>query len=135
MPGSGPNTITKKELVTRISEQTGQTKVVVKDVLQRFLDEIITELAQGNRLEFREFGVFEVRARAGRLAQNPRTLAKVSVPSRRAVKFKVGRLMRERVIDALPPKRPPAMPAKPIAQAATPQPLQLPKPPASNSPF
>ena len=54
-------TITKKELVNRIAERTGQTKVVVKEILQQFLDEIITELAEGNRLEFREFGVFEVR--------------------------------------------------------------------------
>ena len=92
-----PQTITKKELVNRISEQTGLTKVVVKDVLQRFLDEIIEELAQGNRLEFREFGVFEVRERAARRAQNPRTLEKVDVPAKKVVKFKVGRLMRERV--------------------------------------
>ena len=56
-----PETITKKELVNRIADQTGQTKVVVKDIVQRFLDEIITELSHGNRLEFREFGVFEVR--------------------------------------------------------------------------
>ena len=57
-------TITKRELVNRIAEDMNQTKVVVRDVLQRFLDEIINELAQGNRLEFREFGVFEVRASA-----------------------------------------------------------------------
>ena len=92
-------TVTKKELVNRISEVTGQTKVVVKDVLQRFLDEIIDELSQGNRLEFREFGVFEVRERAARQAQNPRTLEKVYVPAKRVVKFKVGRTMRERVCD------------------------------------
>ena len=97
-----PLTITKKELVNRISEQTGLTKVVVKDVLQRFLDEIIEELARGNRLEFREFGVFEVRERAARRAQNPRTLEKVDVPSKRVVKYKVGRLMRERVCDERP---------------------------------
>ena len=95
----GPETITKKELVNRIAERTGQTKVVVKDILQSFLDEIIQELSDGNRLEFREFGVFEVRRRAARRAQNPRTLEKVYVPAKRVVKFKVGRTMRERVCD------------------------------------
>ena len=90
-------TITKKELVARISAQTGQTKVVTKDILQRFLDEIITELARGNRLEFREFGVFEIKERPPRRAQNPRTLEKVDVPAKKVVKFKVGRLMKERV--------------------------------------
>ncbi len=90
-------TITKKELVNRIAEKTGQTKVITKDVIQMFLDEIVQELARGNRLEFREFGVFEIKERAARKAQNPRTLEKVHVPSKRVVKFKVGRLMKERV--------------------------------------
>jgi integration host factor subunit beta len=90
-------TITKKELVARISTQTGQTKVITKDILQRFLDEIIAELARGNRLEFREFGVFEIKERPPRRAQNPRTLEKVDVPAKKVVKFKVGRLMKERV--------------------------------------
>jgi len=90
-------TVTKKELVHRIAEQTGTTKVIAKDVIQSFLNAIIDELAEGNRLEFREFGVFESRERAARLAQNPRTLEKVPVPAKRIVKFKVGRLMRKKV--------------------------------------
>ena len=90
-------TITKKELVNRISAKTGQTKVVTKQVIQMFLDEIIDELGQGNRLEFREFGVFEIKERAARKAQNPRTLQKVDVPAKRVVKFKVGRMMKEKV--------------------------------------
>ena len=93
----GPRTITKKELVARIAEKTGQTKVVAKDVIQSFLDEIIDELGRGNRLEFREFGVFEIQERAARKVLNPRTREKVGVPARHVVKFKVGRLMKERV--------------------------------------
>ena len=90
-------TVTKKELVNRIAEKTGVTKVVCKDIIQSFLDSIIEELADGNRLEFREFGVFESKERAARRAQNPRTLEKVDVPAKRIVKFKVGRLMRQKV--------------------------------------
>ena len=51
--------------------------------------------AKGNRLEFREFGVFDSRVRAARIAQNPKTLEKVEVPAKRTVKFKMGRLMKE----------------------------------------
>ncbi len=90
-------TITKKELVNRISELTKQTKIITKDVIQLFLDEIVKELGRGNRLEFREFGVFEVKQRAARKAQNPRTLQKVNVPPKQVVKFKVGRSMKEAV--------------------------------------
>jgi integration host factor subunit beta len=94
---NGSRTVTKKELVARIAEKTNQTKVVAKDIIQLFLDEIIRELGNGNRLEFREFGVFEIKERAARKAQNPRTLEKVEVQAKKVVKFKVGRMMKERV--------------------------------------
>lgn len=93
-------TVTKKDLVNRIAERTGETKVVTKTIIQMFLDEVVGELSQGNRLEFRDFGVFEVKTRRARRAQNPRTLEKVEVPSKRVVKFKVGRVMRDRVMGA-----------------------------------
>jgi len=133
-------TITKKELVNRIADQTGQTKVVVKDILQKFLDEIIDELAHGNRLEFREFGVFEVRERAARVAQNPRTLEKVTVAAKRVVKFKVGRTMREKVCEDEPKQRPAPKsklpePLKPAPKLVVPPPAAPRKPPPSNSPF
>lgn len=131
MSNPAPTTVTKKELVNRIADATGQTKVVVKEVVQRFLDEIVDELAQGHRLEFREFGVFEVRERAARSAQNPRTLEKVKVPAKRVVKFKVGRSMRERVVESDPPPPKPA----PKAPAPPPERPAPPKPPKSNSPF
>lgn len=134
-----PQTITKKELVNRIAETTQQTKVVVKDIIQRFLDEIITELSSGNRLEFREFGVFEVRERAARRAQNPRTLEKVYVPAKRVVKFKVGRMMRERVCEDTsepPPEITRTLPtrSRPASPPPAPKP-DPPRPPKSDSPF
>lgn len=95
-------TITKKDLIDRISEKSGERRTVVKDVVQMFLDQITDELASGNRLEFRDFGVFEVKSRAARTAQNPKTLQRVSVPPKRSVKFKSGRLMRDR-LEAEPP--------------------------------
>ena len=104
-------TITKKELVNRIADRTGQTKVVTKEIIQHFLDEIINELSQGNRLEFRDFGVFEVKFRKARRAQNPRTLEKVHVPPKKVVVFKPGRLMEERVAQAPVPGEPSKAPA------------------------
>ncbi len=95
-------TITKKELIDRIADKTGNKRVVVKRIIQNFLDEIIDELGQGNRLEFRDFGVFESRLRARRVAQNPKTLERVQVPTKRTVKFKVGRLMKQKLVSATP---------------------------------
>ncbi len=94
-------TITKKELIDRIAEKSSHKRVVVKRIIQRFLDEIIDELGRGNRLEFRDFGVFESKLRAARTAQNPKTLERVSVPSKRTVKFKVGRLMKKSLQESV----------------------------------
>jgi integration host factor subunit beta len=88
-------TITKKDLIDRIADETGQKRVDVKATVQHFLDEMIAELGKGNRLEFRDFGVFEIRDRKPRVAQNPKTLEPVEVPAKRVVKFKVGRRMEQ----------------------------------------
>ena len=90
-------TTTKKEIVDRIAAETQQSRADVKRTVQAFLDEVIEELGKGNRLEFRDFGVFEIRERAARRAQNPKTLEQVNVPARRTVKFKTGRLMKNKV--------------------------------------
>ncbi len=95
------HTVTKKELVDRIAEQNGQKRVIVKQIVQSFLDEVINELGHGNRLEFRDFGVFETKHRAARVAQNPKTLERVQVPPKRTVKFKVGRLMKQKLQEGM----------------------------------
>jgi len=91
------STITKKELTDRIAESTQTKQTLVIAIIQNFLDEIISELAKGNRLEFRDFGVFEPCDRAPRTAKNPKTLEQIHVPAKRIVKFKMGRLMRQKL--------------------------------------
>lgn len=88
-------TTTKRHLIDRIADQTRQKRTVVKKTIQCFLDNVITELRSGHRLEFRDFGVFEIRERAARIAQNPKTLQRVPVPPKKTVKFKSGRLMKD----------------------------------------
>ena len=89
------STVTKKELIERLADQSGLKRQDVRRVVQGFLDEIINELGKGNRLEFRDFGVFDVRERAERTAQNPKTLERVVVPAKRTARFRVGRLMKQ----------------------------------------
>ena len=90
-------TVTKKELIDRIADRTGQRRAQVKLIIQEFLDEIVAELGRSNRLEFRDFGVFETKLRKARKAQNPKTLEPVQVPQKRTVKFKVGSHMRSKL--------------------------------------
>ena len=92
-------TVTKKDLIEQVARDTGMKRVIVKRLVQSLLDNMILELGRGNRLEFRDFGVFETKERAPRVAQNPRTLESVKVPAKKVVKFKVGRLMQKSVED------------------------------------
>jgi len=117
-------TITKKVLVDQIAQRTGQKRVVAKQIIQEFLDQVIDEIAEGNRLEFRDFGVFEVKHRAPRMAQNPKTLERVPVPAKRTVKFKAGRRMRESLESTTETPATPAATQSAIhsARAAEPKP-------------
>ncbi|HTV47227.1 MAG TPA: HU family DNA-binding protein [Phycisphaerae bacterium] len=90
-------TITKKDLVDRIAAKRKLRRHEVKQIIQDFLDEIVTELLRNNRLEFRDFGVFESRQRAARVAQNPKTLHRVPVPSKRKVRFKPGHMLKTKL--------------------------------------
>lgn len=110
-------TITKKELVLRIAERTQQKQTITRDIIQLFIDEVIQELASGNRLELRDFGVFEVKTRRARKARNPKTGQEVRVPEKRVVSIKPGKKMKE-LINKLAAEREAAA----AAQANPPQP-------------
>lgn len=100
-------TIAKRDLVERIAESNGLGQIQTLEIIQAFLDEIVNELARGNRIEFRDFGVFQTVTRKPRTALNPKTLEKVHVPARKVVKFKAGRLLKEKV-ERLAPETGPA---------------------------
>jgi nucleoid DNA-binding protein len=88
---------TKLDLATKIAKQTGIEQQAVKQVVQMTLDGIIDVLASSGRLELRNFGVFEVRDRKGRMGRDPRTGAVVPVPARRTVKFMAGKVLESRI--------------------------------------
>ena len=88
---------TKLDLATKIAKRTGIEQQAVRQVVQMTLDGIIDVLASSGRLELRNFGVFKVRVRNGRLGRDPRTGAVVTVPARRTVKFMAGKVLESRI--------------------------------------
>jgi len=87
--------VTKRELVAEISERLGYTQNEVASVVQAALDLIIDSLAQGERLEIRNFGVFEVKGRDARMGRNPRTGEEVPIERKRIASFKPGKALKE----------------------------------------
>jgi len=91
--------MTKRDLVMRISKETGLIQQDVFAVIQKTLDYIVASLAKGENVEFRNFGVFEVRIRKARIGRNPNKPSHVvTIPSRKVVKFKMGRIMKSQVM-------------------------------------
>jgi nucleoid DNA-binding protein len=87
--------MTKRDLVIRISNETGLTQQKVLDVVQKTFDYISEALAKGDRVELRNFGVFEVKTRRPRIGRNPNAPeSDVPIPARSVVKFKAGKEMR-----------------------------------------
>jgi nucleoid DNA-binding protein len=87
----------KKEMIRSISLKTGLPKPQIKQIVETTFDAIIQTLITEGRVELRNFGIFQVRARAARNARNPKTGEKVEVPERVAVIFKAGKEMEDRV--------------------------------------
>ncbi len=90
-------TVTKKDIVMKIAEDTGIKQIHVKKVVQKTFDRIIDILNQGESIELRNFGVFKVRVRKGRMGRNPRTGDQVPIPDKKVVTFKPGLVMKDRI--------------------------------------
>jgi nucleoid DNA-binding protein len=92
-------TLTKRDLVMRISSDTGMVQQQVFTVVQKTLDSITDALAAGHKVELRNFGVFEVKKRRARIGRNPNAPeTNVPIPERAVVKFKAGKEMRSEVL-------------------------------------
>ena len=80
----------KRDIVLKISQDTGIKQVVVKEVVHRTFSVILNSLKEGKRIELRNFGVFQVKTRKRRIGRNPKTGTVVHVPERQTVVFKPG---------------------------------------------
>ncbi|MGM0440149.1 MAG: HU family DNA-binding protein [Chlamydiota bacterium] len=93
-------TVTKKKLINAISNENNINPADVRKVIQSFLDKMTESLSEGDRLEFRDFGVFEVVLRKRKIGRNPKNAAvPIEIPERQAVKFTPGKKMRQLIED------------------------------------
>jgi integration host factor subunit beta len=105
---------TKRRMVREISSSLGTDQATTKRIVQGVLDAIVESLVTEGRLELRNFGVFELRKRAPRVARNPRTNVQISLPGRTAVVFQPSK----RLSDAVATLGTGALPRQPeFAQA------------------
>jgi nucleoid DNA-binding protein len=89
--------MTKKDIIIKVADDTGLKQVEVKKVVQKALDYIVATLSKGETVELRNFGIFKIKSRKGRVGRNPRTGETVSIPGKKVVSFKAGLIMKEKV--------------------------------------
>ena len=89
--------MTKKDIVLKVAEKTGVKQQDVKKVVQGSLDCIVESLSAGETVELRNFGVFKVKSRRGRMGRNPRTGQQVPVEPKKVAVFKPGLVMKKDV--------------------------------------
>jgi nucleoid DNA-binding protein len=95
--------LTKRDIVVKISNDTGLVQHQVFEVVQRTLDLITDSLARGEDVELRNFGIFEVRLTKERVGRNPNQPgSSFKIPPRATVKFKAGKVMRQKVAKLSP---------------------------------
>lgn len=96
MTDKSKKTITKKNLINSIAQEKGIHPNDVRSVIQSFLDKMTDCLSDGDRLEFRDFGVFEVVKRKQKIGRNPKNASvPIVIPARQAVKFTPGKKMKK----------------------------------------
>lgn len=90
-------TLTKNDIVRTLAEKYELEIASTRRVVQGTLDMVLEALIRGDKIELRNFGVFEVIQRKGRIARNPKSRQEVFIPERKVVKFKPGKLMEEKI--------------------------------------
>ncbi len=90
--------MTKKDIALKIAEDNNIKQTLVKKIIQKTLDSIVDSLSKSETVELRNFGVFKVKVRKGRLGRNPKTGVSVPIPQKKVVTFKPGLIMKKKVL-------------------------------------
>ncbi|MDP2168375.1 MAG: HU family DNA-binding protein [Thermodesulfovibrionales bacterium] len=88
--------MTRSVLVEKVSEKVeGLTLKQTEIVIDTVFESIKGALQKGEKVEIRGFGNFRLKDRKPRKARNPKTGESVDVPEKKAIRFKVGKALKE----------------------------------------
>src|SRR6202165_5965260 len=96
------STVTKADLVEEVVRVSELPRKESEVVVETIFESIIGALKGGDRIEIRGFGSFRTRQRRGRTGRNPKTGAKVDVPTKRILVFKPSRELKNQVNGGAP---------------------------------
>ena len=93
------NTFTKIDAIKAVSEKTGLSQSATEKTIEMFLNEIQSALSEGTRVEFRGFGIWEIKIGKARVGRNPARSddGPIRIPARPVVRFKLGKDLKSAV--------------------------------------
>lgn len=92
------NRLTKDDIVTEVSKETGWSRYTVEQIINSTLSKITTAMSHGRSVQFIGFGTFKPKERAARTGRNPHTNEPVSIPARIMPSFEAGKHLKDAVI-------------------------------------
>ena len=85
----------KTELIKQMATISGLTQAQAGNALDALCTVVIDELGAGGEVAVMGFGTFSAPQRAERQGRNPKTGEPITIPARRTVKFKAGKMLRD----------------------------------------
>ena len=89
--------MTKQDLVNKLADMGGMTKVDAAKALDTLADVVTAALKKGEKVTWTGFGTYEVRSRAARMGRNPQTGAPMHIAASKTPAFKAGKSLKDAV--------------------------------------
>ncbi|GGK05656.1 MULTISPECIES: HU family DNA-binding protein [Parabacteroides] len=87
----------KTEFITSVAEKSGLSKTDAKKAVDAFIETVSDEMKAGGKVSLLGFGSFSISERGERKGVNPATKQTITIPARKAIKFKAGAELNEKV--------------------------------------
>ncbi|MFZ2205628.1 MAG: HU family DNA-binding protein [Minisyncoccia bacterium] len=87
----------KQALVELVHEKLGGTKVQAEEIVDAMFGAIVGTMKKGGEVSIAGFGIFSVKARAARMARNPKTGEQVKVAAKKVPKFRAAKALKDAV--------------------------------------
>ena len=82
------NNLTKKDIINSIYMQLGYSKKVSENILDDFINEIVSSISLNNKVKISNFGTFSLKRKKSRVGRNPKTKEKKIIKERNVILFK-----------------------------------------------
>lgn len=89
--------MTKAELMAKMADSTGISKVATTKAINSFISGVIGSLKKGQKVSLVGFGTFSTSKRKARMGRNPQTGEEIKIPAMRVPKFTAGRALKSAV--------------------------------------